>query len=210
MLESAKNQRKIILFNRGEFMINVQSQPQPRRLRFTVDEYYKMIELGMLKDYEKAEIIEGELIQKMPIGKKHSAVVEKLNEILRDRLGKSVSLRNQQPVRFGKYNEPEPDLAILHRREDFYANTRPVPKDVLILIEVSDATLKYDRDTKLTLYAEAGVPEAWIVNLPNDIIEIHQKPSVGIYQLTKIFKRGEQIESEILPDLKLEVNEILF
>jgi len=102
MLESAKNQRKIILFNRGEFMINVQSQPQPRRLRFTVDEYYKMIELGMLKDYEKAEIIEGELIQKMPIGKKHSAVVEKLNEILRDRLGKSVSLRNQQPVRFGK------------------------------------------------------------------------------------------------------------
>jgi len=85
-----------------------------------------------------------------------------------------------------------------------------VPKDVLILIEVSDATLKYDRDTKLTLYAEAGVPEAWIVNLPNDIIEIHQKPSVGIYQLTKIFKRGEQIESEILPDLKLEVNEILF
>ena len=190
-------------------MINVQSQPQPRRLRFTVDEYYKMIELGMLKDYEKAEIIEGELIQKMPIGKKHSAVVEKLNEVLRDRLGKSVSLRNQQPVRFGDYNEPEPDLAVLKRREDFYSETKPTPKDVLLLIEVSDATLKYDRDTKLTLYAEAEISEVWIVNLPNDIVEIHENPSVGIYQLTKIFKRGEQIESGVLPDLKLEVNEIL-
>ncbi len=190
-------------------MMNIQSQPQPRRLRFKVDEYYKMIELGMLKDYEKAEIIDGELIQKMPIGKKHSAVVEKLNEVLRDRLGKSVSLRNQPPVRFGDYNEPEPDLAILKRREDFYAERKPVPEDVLLLIEVSDATLKYDRDTKLTLYAEAEIPEVWIVNLQNNLIEIHQKPHIGIYQLTKIFKRGEQIVSEILPDLKLAVDEVL-
>ncbi len=191
-------------------MMNAQTQPQPRRLRFTVDEYYKMIELGMLKDYEKAEIIEGELIQKMPIGKKHSAVVEKLNEMLRDLLGKSVSLRNQQPVRFGDYDEPEPDLAVLRRREDFYSGSKPVPKDVLLLIEVSDATLKYDRNTKLTLYAEAEIPEVWIVNLPNDIIEVHTKPGSGIYQLTKIFKRGETTESEIMPNLKLEVDKILF
>jgi Uma2 family endonuclease len=208
MLESGENQRKMFLFDEVNFMMNF--QPQPRRLRFTVDEYYKMIELGMLKDYEKAEIIEGELIQKIPIGKRHSAVAEKLNETLRDELGKSVSLRNQQPVRFGEYNEPEPDLAVLQRREDFYSSDKPVPKDVLLLIEVSDATLKYDRDTKLALYAEAEIPEVWIVNLPNDIIEIHQKPSNGIYQLTKIFKRGEKIESEMLPNLKLEVDKILF
>jgi len=184
-------------------------QPQPRRLRFTVDDYYKMIELGMLKDCEKAEIIEGELIQKMPIGRRHSAVVEKLSEILRDELGKSVSLRNQQPVRFGEYNEPEPDLAVLQRREDFYSHNKPVAKDVLLLIEVSDATLKYDRDTKLSLYAEAEIPEVWIVNLQHDIIEIHQEPSNGIYQLAKIFKRGEIIESEMFPNLKLAVSEIL-
>jgi Uma2 family endonuclease len=191
-------------------MMNVQTQPQPRRLRFTVDEYYKMIELGMLKDYEKAEIIEGELIQKMPIGKRHSAVVEKLNEILRDELGKSVSLRNQQPVRFDEYNEPEPDLAVLQRHEDFYSDNKPVPKDVLFLIEVSDATLKYDRDIKLALYAEAEIPEVWIVNLPNDIIEVHQNPGSGIYQITKIFKRGEMVTSEMMPNLKLKVDEILF
>ena len=189
-------------------MMNV--QPQPRRLRFSVDEYYQMIELGMLKDYEKAEIIEGELIDKMPIGEKHSAVVEKLSEILRDKLGESVSLRNQQPIKFSDYNEPQPDLAILQRRDDFYFYENPVPKDVLVLIEVSDATLKYDRDTKLALYAEAEIPEVWIVNLPNNIIEVHQKPSNGIYQLAKIFKRGESVKSAILPNLNLKVDEILF
>lgn len=189
-------------------MMNV--QPQPMRLRFSVDEYYQMIELGLLKDYEKAEIIEGELIQKMPIGEKHSAVVEKLSETLRDNLEKSVSLRNQQPIKFTDYNEPQPDLAILQRRDDFYFYEKPVPKDVLILIEVSDATLKYDRDTKLSLYAEAEIPEVWIINLPNNIVEVHQKPSNGIYQLVKIFKRGEIVESEVFPNLKLEVDEILF
>jgi len=185
-------------------------QPEPRRLRFTVDEYYKMIELGMLKDYEKAEIIEGELISQMLIGEKHSAVVEKLSETLRDKLGKSVSLRNQQPIKFSDYNEPQPDLAVLQRRDDFYFYEKPVPKDVLVLIEISDATLKYDRNTKLLLYAEAEIPEAWIVNLPNNIVEIHQKPSNGIYQLTKIFKRGETVESEMLPNLRLKVDAILF
>ncbi len=186
------------------------TMPQPRQLRFKVDEYYKMIELGMLTDYEKAEIIEGELIQKMPIGNRRAACVEKLNEILRDKLGKSISLRSQQPIKFDDFNEPEPDLAILKRREDFYIQAKPTPKDVLILIEVSDSTLKYDRDVKLALYAEAEIPEVWIVNLPNDIIEVHQQPGVGIYQLAKIYKRGEMIESKTLPDLKLGVDEILF
>jgi Uma2 family endonuclease len=183
--------------------------PQPVALRFKVDDYYKMIELGMLKDYEKAEIIEGELIQKMPIGNRHAACVEKLNEILRDELGKSVSLRSQQPIKFDDFNEPETDLAILKRREDFYIQAKPTPKDILILIEVSDSTLKYDRDVKLALYAEAEIPEVWIVNLVNDIIEIHQKPNVGIYQLAKIFKRGETLTSEVLPDLSIAADEIL-
>lgn len=190
-------------------MMNVQTLPQPQRLRFSVDEYYQMIELGLLKDYEKAEIIEGELISKMPIGEKHSAIVERLSEILHDELGKSVSLRNQQPIKFSDYNEPQPDLAILQRRDDFYFYEKPVPKDVLILIEVSDSTLKYDRDTKLALYAEAEIPEVWIINLPNNIIEVHQKPSIGIYQLAQIYKSGEVVKSAILPNLEIEVDKIL-
>ena len=190
-------------------MMNIQSQPQPMRLRFSVDEYYKMIELGMLKDYEKAEIIEGELIKNMPIGNRHASCVEKLNEILRDELGKSVSLRSQQPVRFDDFNEPQPDLAILERREDFYSQITPVPNNVLILIEVSDTTLKYDRDVKLPLYAEAEIQEVWIINLQSNIVELHQRPSNGLYQFVKIFNRGETVQSEVLPNLTLSVDEIL-
>lgn len=134
-------------------------QPQPIRLRFTVDDFYKMTELGMLKDYEKSEIIKGELIEKMPIGEKHSAVVEKLVETLSDKLGKSVSLRNQQPIKFSDYDEPQPDLAILQRRDDFYFHNKPVPKDVLILIEVSDTTLKYDRDTNFRFTLKPKFPK---------------------------------------------------
>jgi Uma2 family endonuclease len=190
-------------------MMNLQTQPQPRRLRFSVDEYYKLIELGILRDYEKAEIIEGELIPKTPIGDRHAACVERLNEILRDELGKSVSLRSQQPVRFNDYNEPQPDLAILKRRDDFYSNLTPTPRDVLILIEVSDSTLKYDRDVKLPLYAEAEIAEVWIVNLPSEIIEIHTKPKFGLYQLVQIYNRGDSIKSDAIPNFEFEADKIL-
>ncbi|MGI8787492.1 MAG: Uma2 family endonuclease [Pyrinomonadaceae bacterium] len=190
-------------------MMNVQTQPQPRRLRFTVDEYYKMIELGMLKDYEKAEIIEGELIQKMTVGNRHAFIVDILNRFFVKNVSDDILVRIQNPVRLSNFNEPEPDIALADLTR-YDGRRHPQPAEILLLIEVSDSTLKYDRDTKLSLYAEAEIPEVWIVNLPNDIIEIHQKPSVGIYQLTKIFKRGEIIESEMLPNLKLKVDEILF
>ncbi len=107
------------------------------------------------------------------------------------------------------YNEPEPDVALADLTK-YDGRRHPQPAEILLLIEVSDSTLKYDRSTKLALYAEAEIPEVWIVNLPNDIIEIHTKPGSGLYQLTKIYQRGETLESEILPDLKLEVDKILF
>jgi len=188
-------------------MMNV--QPQPRRLRFSVDEYYKMIELGMLKDYEKAEIIEGELIQKMPIGDKHAFVVDILTEFLIKNVSSQVRVRVQNPVRLTDYDELEPDI-VLADLTKYDGKRHPRPPEIILIVEVSDSTLKYDRNTKLLLYAEAEIPEVWIVNLPNDIIEIHQKPSNGIYQLTKIFKRGETVESEMMPNLNLEVDQILF
>lgn len=190
-------------------MMNVQTQPQPRRLRFTVDEYYKMIELGMLKDYEKAEIIEGELIQKMPIGDRHACIVDNLLNFFVKNVPDTIRVRGQNPIRISDYNEPQPDLSFGDLTK-YDGKRKPKADEVLLVIEVSDATLRYDRNTKLLLYAEAEIPEAWIVNLPNNIVEIHQKPSNGIYQLTKIFKHGEIIESEILPNLQLKVDEILF
>lgn len=187
-------------------MINF--QPQPRRLRFSVDEYYKMIELGMLKDYEKAEIIDGELIQKMTIGDKHAAVVDRLNRIFVRNVSDDILVRIQNPLRLSDFNEPEPDL-VLADLTKYDGNRHPRPQEVILLVEVSDSTLKYDRDFKIPLYAEAGIPEVWIVNLPNNIIEIHQKPSNGLYQLVKIFKSDEIASSEKLPDLLIPVKDIL-
>ena len=189
-------------------MMNYQLQPQPRRLRFSVDEYYKMIELGILKDYEKAEIIEGELIQKMPIGDTHAFVVDVLAEFFIKNVPDNVRVRVQNPIRLSDYNEPEPDI-VLADLTKFDGKRHPRPEETILIVEVSDTTLKYDRDTKLALYAESEIPEVWIINLKNEIVEVHQKPSVGIYQLAQIYKRGEIVKSAILPNFEVEVDEIL-
>lgn len=187
-------------------MINV--QPQPRRLRFSVDEYYKMIELGFLEDYEKAEIIEGELIQKMPIGDRHAAVVNSLARIFIKNVSENILVSIQNPIRLSDYNEPEPDFVLADLKK-FDGKRHPRPVETLLIVEVSDTTLKYDRDTKLSLYAEAEISEVWIINLKSDIVEVHQKPSSGIYQLAQIYKRGEIVKSAILPNLEIEVDKIL-
>ncbi len=183
-------------------------QPQPRQLRFSVDEYYKMIELGMLKDYEKAEIIEGELIPKMPIGDRHAFAVDILMEFFIKNVSDKIRVRVQNPIRISDFNEPEPDI-VLADLTKFDGKRHPRPAETILIVEVSDSTLKYDRDTKLSLYAEAEIPEVWIVNLKNNIIEVHQKPNIGIYQLAQIYKLGETVKSSVLPNLEIEVNKIL-
>ena len=189
-------------------MMNVQTQPQPRRLRFSVDEYYQMIELGLLKDYEKAEIIEGELIQKMPTGDRHAFIVNTLNRFFIRNVSDEVLVSIQNPVRLSDYNEPEPDITLADLTK-YDGKRHPRPSETLLIVEVSDSTLKYDRDTKLALYAEAEIPEVWIVNLKNNIVEVHQKPSIGICQLAQIYKSGEIVRSAILPNLEIEVDKIL-
>jgi Uma2 family endonuclease len=189
-------------------MMNLQYHPEPMRLRFTVDEYYKMIELGMLKDYEKAEIIEGELIKKMTIGDRHAHVVNFLTRFFIKNVSESVLVSVQNPLRISDYDEPEPDI-VLSDLTKYDGKRHPRPAEVLLIVEVSDSTLKYDRDVKLSLYAESGISEVWIVNLINDIIEIHQKPSNGIYQFAQIKKSGEIAESVILPNLRLNVDDVL-
>ena len=184
------------------------TMPQPVQLRFTVDDYDKMIELGILKDCERAEIIEGELIKKMTVGNRHAAVVDFLNKIFVKNVSEDILVRIQNPIRLSDFNEPEPDL-VLADLTKFDGKRHPRPQEILLVIEVSDWTLKYDRDRKIPLYAETEIPEVWIVNLMNEIIEVHTKPSVGLYQSVKIYKRGDIIETKYLPNLSLNINDIL-
>ncbi|MCA1625071.1 MAG: Uma2 family endonuclease [Acidobacteria bacterium] len=184
------------------------TMPQPVQLRFTVDDYYKMIELGILKDYEKAEIIEGELIKKMTVGDKHAAVVNFLTRFFVKNVSDDILVSVQNPVRLSQFNEAQPDLTLADLRK-FDGKRHPRPDEVILIIEVSDSTVKYDRNKKLPLYAEAKISEVWIINLLNEIVEVHTKPSVGLYQSVKIFRRGEIVQSEVLPDLSLQVDSVL-
>lgn len=182
--------------------------PRPRRLRFTVDHYYKMIELGMIENYEKAEIIDGEMVPKMTIGDRHARVVNTLVRFFNRNLPDNMLVSGQNPLRLGEFDEPEPDI-VLADLTKYDGKRHPRPSEVILVVEVADASLRYDRNRKLPLYASAEIPEVWIVNLPKNLIEVHQNPDIGIYQSTKIFRTGESVVSSVLPDLLLTVDDVL-
>ena len=177
--------------------------------KFTVDEYHYFIEQGVFKPEERLELIEGELIEMSPIGKRHASRVNFLIELLRDFLGKNVIISPQNPIVLDDFSEPQPDVCLLRRREDFYRQTNATAKDVLLVIEVADTTVKYDRDVKFPRYAANGIEEAWLIDLENDRVEIHSEPSQFGYSLVKILHRGQTAESIVLPEIKISVEELL-
>jgi Uma2 family endonuclease len=183
--------------------------PPIERRKFRVDEYQKMVQLGILPEESGWEIIAGEIIKKIPIGSKHAGTVKRISEVIRDVIGKAAIISVQDPIHLDDYNEPEPDIALLRRRGDFYTESHPIPMEILVLIEVSDSTVKYDRETKKTLYAEHEIGEFWLVDLTNKTIEIHTQPRRGIYHNIQIFAQDEELESNAVEDLRLNVNEIL-
>ncbi|HXG85252.1 MAG TPA: Uma2 family endonuclease [Pyrinomonadaceae bacterium] len=177
--------------------------------RFSVEEFYKMTEAGILPEESGWEVIDGYLLDKMTIGSKHASIVKRLNRILTNLVANQAVISIQDPVHIDEYNEPEPDIALLEPREDFYAAGHPSPPDVLLLIEVSDSTVEYDREIKKTLYAEAGIPEFWLVNLKNETIEVYTQPKNGSYYSARILEAGETIDSKSIENLTLSVAEIL-
>ncbi len=184
------------------------SQPQPRRLRFSVDDYYKMIEMGMIDNYEKSEIIDGEMVPKMTIGDRHALAVNWLTRFFITSLPADLMVSIQNPLRLTEFDEPEPDIVIADLKK-YDGDRHPRPAETVLVVEVSDASLRNDRDVKLPLYADAGITEVWIVNLRHNVIEVHQNPNLGMYQQVKIFKSGERIESTALPQIDFEVDSII-
>jgi Uma2 family endonuclease len=177
--------------------------------RFTVEDFRRMTEVGILPEESGWEIIDGYLIDKMSIGSKHAGTVNRLNRKLTALLGEKVIVSIQNPVHIDEYNEPEPDIALLKPREDFYTENLPVPQEVLLLVEVSDSTIETDRSIKKTLYAEAGIAEFWIVNLKENTVERYSSPKNGNYRLAEILEPGETIKAGTIEDLELKIDEIL-
>jgi len=199
----------------GEKAMSVESvepvevaEPTYTRYRFTVEEYRRMGEANVFLSGVRVELIEGEIVDISPIGKRHAARVEALDELLRERLRRTVNIRVQSSVQLDDHSEPEPDISVLKRRDDFYEHELPKPEDVLLLIEVSDTTLEYDSKVKVPLYAHSGIPEVWIINLKDERVEMFAAPSGGAYQTTATFSRDEEIQSNSLAALRLKVAEI--
>ncbi len=168
-----------------------------------------MAAAGVLRADDRVELIEGEIVEMNPIGSRHAACVGRLTEYLGRLVGREAIVWVQNPVQVNDYSEPLPDVTLLIRRDDFYAQANPQPSDVLLIIEVADSSVEYDRDIKIPLYAGATIPEVWLVNLPKETIEIYTQPIGDAYREIRIVKRGESLASKSIPDLSIDAEVIL-
>lgn len=180
---------------------------QVTRRRFTVHDYHRMGEAGILHEDDRVELIEGEIVEMAAIGTRHFSCVNGLTRLLVRSVGDEAIVSVQNPVRLNEHTEPQPDLTVIRERD--YRESLPMPEDVLLLIEVSDTTLAYDRNVKLPLYARAGIGEVWILDLAGETIERHTDPSEGNYRRTERARRGDRIECSTLSDLTLSVDDVL-
>ena len=195
----------------GEILFRHPEVGGPERRPFTNAEYHALAEVGILAPDERVQLIAGDIIVMSPVGNRHAACVAFIDDafsLLRLAPARA-RVRSQSPLVMPDYSEPEPDATLLAWREDGYAFRHPHPEDVLLLVEVSDSTLRYDRDVKLPLYAAAGVPEVWIVNLRDDWIESHTEPMEDGYRSTRRYALGDSIAPQAFPDLSMPVERII-
>jgi len=164
---------------------------------------------GILGEDDWVELLDGEIVSMTPIGPVHAAVVDRLNRLLGQRLGERAIVRVQNPIRLAGHSEPRPDLALLQPRDDFYQRAHPEPPEVLLVIEVADSSIAIDRAVKVPLYADAGIPEVWIVDLSGRRVVVHREPDEGVYTRIDIARPGGIVHPAAFDDLTLMVDEIL-
>ena len=181
---------------------------QPRQQhRWTVTEYHKMVKAGLLAENSRVELIDGEIIEMAPICSPHAGKVTRLIRLFSTAIGNKALVSAQNPVVLDEHNEPQPDVAVLHWRDDYYENAHPRPEDIILLIEVSDTTVRYDREIKMPLYARSGVPETWLVNLQTRRLEVYCDPKSGHYRRVEEYHSG-CVASASLPDVAIDIAEL--
>jgi Uma2 family endonuclease len=181
-----------------------------RRRRFTVDEYHRMGETGILPEDGRIELITGDIIVREPVGTRHAGTVDRLNRLWTSRLGERAIVRIQNPVQFRQEDtELQPDVMLLRPREDFYSTAHPVAADVLLLLEVADTTLRLDRRVKIALYARVGVAEVWLVDLTTDRVERYHAPHGDRYRDATVAARGQRLTPLAFPDVTVTVEDLI-
>ena len=173
-----------------------------RRL-FTIEEYHRMAETGILRPEDRVELIDGEIFEMSPIGSRHMACVNNLNRVFVLGLGVRAVVSPQNPVQIPRYSEPEPDLTVLRARS--YKALAPTTEDVLLLIEVAETSLRFDRTIKLALYARARVPEYWLVDANAERVTIYRQPADETYTDVRTVGDGDTLSPLAFPDLVIHV-----
>ena len=178
----------------------------PQRHRITVHDYHRMGEIGVFAPDARVELIEGEIIDMAPLGNDHQSIVDQLNRTLVLAVGRAAIVRTQGSIRLSQWSEPEPDLVLLKPRPDFYRGAEfAFGTDSLLVIEVSDTTLKYDRDIKVPLYARHGVPEVWVVDVNGNALLVYGDLRDGQYERHVVLERPATVLVTHLPGVTLDV-----
>jgi len=181
----------------------------PTRYKLSVEDYHKLGAAGILNGDSRVELIEGELLEMAPIGSLHAATVARLHELFYEQTRDVALVWQQNPVTLQPKSEPQPDLALLKFRTDHYAHALPVAADVLLIVEVSDTTLDYDRGEKLRLYARHGIPEYWIVDVSAKRLEVYREPHAKGYTRELEFNAHDIVSPQAMPEAKIAVDQVL-
>jgi Uma2 family endonuclease len=184
-------------------------ETEVRKKLFTVDDFHRMGEAGIFGPEPRVELIEGEIIEMAALGTRHMGCVNRATELLVTRLAGKAVVSVQNAVLLSRYTEPQPDIVLAKPRASYYDDKYIAPEDTFLVIEVSDSTLRYDRDRKMPLYAKAGVPELWIENLRNDVILVYRDPTPSGYKKALTLRRGDSITISAFEEVELKVEDLL-
>jgi len=179
------------------------------RHRITVDKYHRMVTAGLLAPDARVELIRGEIIEMSPVGSMHAATVHVLRDLLDAAIGTKAAVRVQSPVQLGDSSEPEPDLALVVRRDDYYASSHPCAGDVFLIVEVSESTLRYDLEVKAALYAQHGIPEFWVIDLKGCRLHVFRCPGEGTYARVRVSDQPGPMTLDALPAVTIDLTGIL-
>jgi Uma2 family endonuclease len=176
--------------------------------RFTIADYERMLEAGILSEDDRVELIDGEVRAMSPIGSRHTAIVKRVNAFISRQIGDTAIVSVQDPIRLNDYTEPQPDIAVLRYREDFYGYAHPGPEDVLLVVEVAETLLEYDRQEKIPRYAQAMIPESWLFDAVSEIVTQYTDPDGTSYRQVCTLGRGQVLVSHAVSGFQLSVDSI--
>ena len=179
------------------------------RRKFTIEQYHKMAESGILTEDDRVELIRGEIVEMSPIGRRHAACVRRLVKLFSEKLSQRAIVDTQNPVELSDRSEPQPDVTLLQPHPDFYEAGHPQPEDIFLLVEVADTTVETDRNVKIPLYAEGGISEVWLVDINEQCVEIYQEPLSTGYQNVQKFQRGQTLSIQAFPNINIAADEVL-